>query len=54
VRDESARVGISRNLEAPNNGRYEITRIWGPNLIFILKLEIKCRVLVSGKRARRG
>jgi hypothetical protein len=54
VRDESARRGRFKMLGAPYIGPYEITRIEGPNLVFIPKFEVKGKEFARDKSARRG
>jgi hypothetical protein len=54
VRDESSRRGRSRILEAAYVDPNEITRIEGPNLVFISKFEVEGKECVRDKSARRG
>jgi hypothetical protein len=54
VRAESARRGRSKKIEVTYVGPYEITRIEGPNLIFIPKFQVGGKVLVRDECARRG
>jgi hypothetical protein len=54
VRDESARRGRSKTLDAAYVIPYEITRIEGPYLVFIPKFEIGGKELVIDKSSLRG